>query len=85
MQRFLKTNERHKSATPPTASWDPPLISRKWPPLISEQLSWAIQSNKKQKTRRLLYALHFLEHNAMYFLVRQHENLDDDDDDDKLL
>ena len=49
----------------------------------------AIQNNKTQKTLRLLYVLHFLEHNAMYFLVPQHGNLhgdndDDDDDDDKL-
>ena len=42
----------------------------------------AIQNNKTQKTLRLLYVLHFLEHNAMYFLVRQHGNLDDDNDDD---
>ena len=45
----------------------------------------AIQNNRKQKTLHLLYALHFLEHNAMYFLVQQHENLDDDDDDDDKL
>ena len=42
----------------------------------------AIQNNKTQKTLRLLYVLPFLEHNAMYFLVRQHGNLDDDNDDD---